>query len=192
MYGFWTNNLESNLDAADAATSRPAVTVAWTLAGLCVLQVWWGTWVRKWYFEQNAHGTSEEIKITRAKAKGVWFARLREVVGFTLLATAVTNIVIVLFRAPLVGAFPILLDWDRPWQVTAIVGGRTGAMFRPTFESRGELWELIEQAWPLTPLYGSLAGYIIASLAALAVNSLKWLAQEQLRSVQPSTKYKTS
>ncbi|KAI6160772.1 hypothetical protein EDD17DRAFT_763518 [Pisolithus thermaeus] len=86
----------------EALTARPAVTVAWTLAGLCVLQVWWGTWVRKWYFEQNAHGTSEEIKITRAKAKGVWFARLREVVGFTLLATAVTNIVIVLFRAPLV------------------------------------------------------------------------------------------
>ncbi|KAI6115322.1 GPI biosynthesis protein family Pig-F-domain-containing protein [Pisolithus croceorrhizus] len=220
----------------EALTARPAVTVAWTLAGLCVLQVWWGTWVRKWYFEQNAHGTSDEIKITRAKAKGVWFSRLREAVGFTLLATVVTHIVIVLFGAPLLshllqtgllastvailtafvpalvfgypslasdtpalvnrlnwirlfaelsprnpverivvypavgtvvgawfGAFPIPLDWDRPWQ-----------------------------AWPLTPLYGSLAGYIIASLAALAVNSLKWLAQEQLRSVQPSTKYKSS
>jgi len=36
------------------------------------------------------------------------------------------------------GAFPIALDWDRPWQ-----------------------------AWPLTPAYAAILGYILGSLSAL-------------------------
>ncbi|KZV91341.1 hypothetical protein EXIGLDRAFT_97710 [Exidia glandulosa HHB12029] len=41
------------------------------------------------------------------------------------------------------GAFPIALDWDRPWQ-----------------------------AWPLTPAFGAVLGYIVGSLVALAFIAL--------------------
>jgi phosphatidylinositol glycan class F len=51
-----------------------------------------------------------------------------------------------------IGAIPIALDWDRPWQ-----------------------------AWPLTPAYGAIAGYIIASLAALTVAAINFSAVEHLR-----------
>ncbi|KAF8558564.1 hypothetical protein OG21DRAFT_1493793 [Imleria badia] len=54
------------------------------------------------------------------------------------------------------GAIPIALDWDRPWQ-----------------------------AWPLTPLFGSLGGYIIGALWAFASSTTRWLATEHIRS-QPS------
>ncbi|KAI5994531.1 GPI biosynthesis protein family Pig-F-domain-containing protein [Pisolithus marmoratus] len=221
----------------EALTACSAVTAAWTLAGLCFLQVWWGTWVRKWHFEQNANGTSDEIKITRAKDNELWFAKLCEAVGFTLFATLVAHVVIILFGAPLsshhletgllaltiavltafIPAFvfrhpslasdtPALvnrLNWIRLFAefsprnsverivvypaVGTVVGAWVGAVPIPLD------WDRPWQAWPLTPLYGSLAGYIIGSLAALADNFVKWLAQEQLRSVQqPSTKCKSS
>ncbi|KLO13285.1 hypothetical protein SCHPADRAFT_852771 [Schizopora paradoxa] len=48
-----------------------------------------------------------------------------------------------------VGAIPIALDWDRPWQ-----------------------------AWPLTVAYGAVGGYIIASWAAFVVNGVLFLAEE--------------
>lgn len=54
------------------------------------------------------------------------------------------------------GAIPIALDWDRPWQ-----------------------------AWPLTPLFGSLGGYIIGALFAFASNTTRYLAIEHTQS-QPS------
>jgi len=60
-----------------------------------------------------------------------------------------------------VGAIPIALDWDRPWQ-----------------------------AWPLTPLFGCLGGYIIGALLAFAFITIRWLATEHVRS-QP-TKNKSS
>jgi phosphatidylinositol glycan class F len=60
------------------------------------------------------------------------------------------------------GALPIALDWDRPWQ-----------------------------AWPLTPLFGGISGYIIGSLSALSVSALKWLAEENIRKEQ-SEKLKTT
>ncbi|OCH90481.1 hypothetical protein OBBRIDRAFT_776854 [Obba rivulosa] len=50
------------------------------------------------------------------------------------------------------GAIPIGLDWERPWQ-----------------------------AWPLTPAYGAVAGYILGSLAALVVSSVKYLAEADTR-----------
>ncbi|EMD36950.1 hypothetical protein CERSUDRAFT_114862 [Gelatoporia subvermispora B] len=50
------------------------------------------------------------------------------------------------------GAIPIGLDWERPWQ-----------------------------AWPLTPAYGAVAGYILGSLAALVVSSIKHLAEADVR-----------
>ncbi|KAH9947873.1 GPI biosynthesis protein family Pig-F-domain-containing protein [Amylocystis lapponica] len=42
------------------------------------------------------------------------------------------------------GAIPIGLDWERPWQ-----------------------------AWPLTPAFGAMSGYILGSLAALTVSGIK-------------------
>ncbi|KAF5351462.1 hypothetical protein D9757_012051 [Collybiopsis confluens] len=53
------------------------------------------------------------------------------------------------------GVVPIALDWDRPWQ-----------------------------AWPLTPAYGALTGYITGSMAALTVSAIKALADEHLRSLK--------
>ncbi|KIK48506.1 hypothetical protein CY34DRAFT_797987 [Suillus luteus UH-Slu-Lm8-n1] len=60
------------------------------------------------------------------------------------------------------GALPIALDWDRPWQV-----------------------------WPLTPLFGGITGYIVGSLSALSVSALQWLAEEHVRREQ-SEKQKTT
>ncbi|ESK86824.1 phosphatidylinositol-glycan biosynthesis class f [Moniliophthora roreri MCA 2997] len=50
------------------------------------------------------------------------------------------------------GAIPIALDWDRPWQ-----------------------------AWPLTPLYAGILGYILLSISALTVSSVLSLADESKR-----------
>jgi len=49
------------------------------------------------------------------------------------------------------GAIPIGLDWERPWQ-----------------------------AWPLTPAYGALLGYIVGSLGTLAVTAVKELARADI------------
>ncbi|KAL4076845.1 GPI biosynthesis protein family Pig-F-domain-containing protein [Scleroderma yunnanense] len=177
----------------EALTSRPTLTAGWICAGLCVLQLWWGGWVRKWCFEQSVSSrTVDEIRMERAKFNERWFVRLREAIVFTLFVTVVAHIVIILFGAPLAshhlhtgflafaialmtvlspayalsspslasdtpamvsrlnwvrlfaelsprnaieraivypaigtvlgawfGAFPIALDWDRPWQVGA-------------------------------------------------------------------------
>ncbi|KAL9709201.1 Glycosylphosphatidylinositol (GPI) anchor assembly protein [Leucoagaricus gongylophorus] len=50
------------------------------------------------------------------------------------------------------GAIPIALDWDRPWQ-----------------------------AWPLTPVYGTITGYIIGSLISLTINTVRQFVLEQKR-----------
>jgi len=50
-----------------------------------------------------------------------------------------------------VGVIPIALDWDRPWQ-----------------------------AWPLTPAFCAIGGYIVASLMALTVSIQKHTVQERL------------
>ncbi|KAF9531176.1 GPI biosynthesis protein family Pig-F-domain-containing protein [Crepidotus variabilis] len=52
-----------------------------------------------------------------------------------------------------VGAFPIALDWDRPWQ-----------------------------AWPLTPTFGAVAGFILASIASVTVSSIHQVLQEHAES----------
>lgn len=41
------------------------------------------------------------------------------------------------------GAYPIALDWDRPWQ-----------------------------AWPLTPAFGAILGYILGSFNAIFVGAV--------------------
>ncbi len=50
-----------------------------------------------------------------------------------------------------VGAIPIALDWDRPWQ-----------------------------AWPLTPAYGAVVGYIVATLAAFTVTAINLMANAHI------------
>ncbi|KAL0575797.1 Glycosylphosphatidylinositol (GPI) anchor assembly protein [Marasmius crinis-equi] len=54
-----------------------------------------------------------------------------------------------------IGAIPIALDWDRPWQ-----------------------------AWPLTSLFGAVVGYILSSMAALTISAIKSLADEHLRTTK--------
>ncbi|KAG8807062.1 hypothetical protein FRC19_006886 [Serendipita sp. 401] len=46
------------------------------------------------------------------------------------------------------GAYPLALDWDRPWQ-----------------------------AWPLTPAAGAIIGYIVGSFASIFVSSVYYLAR---------------
>jgi len=57
------------------------------------------------------------------------------------------------------GVIPIALDWDRPWQ-----------------------------AWPLTPAFGSILGYVIASTFALTMSATRYLADEHIRSLRHSKK----
>ncbi|KAF7343346.1 Phosphatidylinositol-glycan biosynthesis class F protein [Mycena venus] len=62
------------------------------------------------------------------------------------------------------GAIPIALDWDRPWQ-----------------------------AWPLTPAVGAVVGYIFSSICALTASALRFFADEHLRSVHAArAKIKTN
>ena len=59
-----------------------------------------------------------------------------------------------------IGAIPIALDWDRPWQ-----------------------------AWPLTPAYGAVAGYMVATLMAFTVATINLMAQVHLNAqVVPEAK----
>lgn len=58
----------------EALTARPTLTAGWICAGLCVLQLWWGGWVRKWYFEHStSSSTVDEIKMDRARFNKQWF-----------------------------------------------------------------------------------------------------------------------
>jgi phosphatidylinositol glycan class F len=60
------------------------------------------------------------------------------------------------------GAFPIALDWDRPWQVYQI----------PNFLKSLSLTEYVSQAWPLTPAFGAILGYIAGALGAVVVSAV--------------------
>ncbi|KJA21317.1 hypothetical protein HYPSUDRAFT_140786 [Hypholoma sublateritium FD-334 SS-4] len=61
-----------------------------------------------------------------------------------------------------IGVIPIALDWDRPWQ-----------------------------AWPLTPAFGAIAGYITSSTVALSVNGVVHMAQEYSRAQHDATEQKS-
>ncbi|KAJ7720793.1 GPI biosynthesis protein family Pig-F-domain-containing protein [Mycena metata] len=50
------------------------------------------------------------------------------------------------------GAVPMALDWDRAWQT-----------------------------YPLPPLFGAVAGYVLASLGALTVSGVRFFAEEDMR-----------
>lgn len=49
----------------DVITDSPAITLAWIVAGLLVLQPWWAGWIRQWCFEYTARGTADEIMLER-------------------------------------------------------------------------------------------------------------------------------
>ncbi|KAI1792460.1 GPI biosynthesis protein family Pig-F-domain-containing protein [Ganoderma leucocontextum] len=57
------------------------------------------------------------------------------------------------------GVIPIGLDWERPWQ-----------------------------AWPLTPTFGAVAGFIVGSLLAMVVGATLELAQADHRQLQSGKK----
>ncbi|PFH47601.1 hypothetical protein AMATHDRAFT_151706 [Amanita thiersii Skay4041] len=63
-----------------------------------------------------------------------------------------------------IGAIPIALDWDRPWQAST-----------PTLSF------IQSRAWPLTPAFGSIAGFTLGSISALTVSSIQYMAHEHLR-----------
>lgn len=220
----------------DALTNNPVITLAWIVAGLVVLQVWWAGWIRHWCFEYTSRAvSSDQMKVDRYQFNRGRFSKLGRVAVFTSCVALVFHATIILFGAPSashlphtfllaivlallsvfapayalgypsfssdtssfitrlnwtrlfaelsprnpieralvypavatlfgawLGAFPIALDWDRPWQ-----------------------------AWPLTPLFGGITGYIVGSLSALSVSALKWLAEENIRREQ-SEKQKTT
>ncbi|KAJ8588038.1 PIG-F-domain-containing protein [Rhizopogon salebrosus TDB-379] len=219
----------------DVLTDSPAITLAWIVAGLLILQPWWAGWVRQWSFEYTSRGTADQIKVEKQRFQQGRFSKLGRAAVFTSCVALVFHATIVLFGAPFashilhtlllaivlallsvfapsyalgvptfssdtsslisrltwtrlfaelsprnpieralvypavatlfgswLGALPIALDWDRPWQ-----------------------------AWPLTPLFGGIAGYIIGSLVALVVSALKWLAEESIR-IRQSEEQKTN
>jgi phosphatidylinositol glycan class F len=76
------------------------------------------------------------------------------------------------------GVIPIALDWDRPWQVRILT----------SYDVERRLITQISQAWPLTPAFGSILGYIIASMCALTMSATKYLADEHIRSLKRSKK----
>jgi len=65
------------------------------------------------------------------------------------------------FAGSWLGTIPIALDWDRPWQ-----------------------------AWPLTPAFGSIFGFVLGSLYSLAKSAVLTLADEHAHS-QNVTKQKS-
>ncbi|KIY72042.1 hypothetical protein CYLTODRAFT_389216 [Cylindrobasidium torrendii FP15055 ss-10] len=210
-----------------AITGLPAVTVGSICLGACVLQSWWGGWMRDWLIDYSLKGTEESKKLDRkalddSKTK-VRILYLQDAWLATFGASVVFHCVAILFGAPLkhyfartyvlsllvsilavftpayaygipnpyksegvvirmtwvrlfaefsirnpveraivypsvgallgcwIGVVPIALDWDRPWQ-----------------------------AWPLTPAYGAILGFVFASLAALTVNAITSLAMEDI------------
>ncbi|KAH7883099.1 GPI biosynthesis protein family Pig-F-domain-containing protein [Phlebopus sp. FC_14] len=88
-------------DFMEALTANPVSTLGWTCAGLVILEVWWASWVRKWYFEQTERGTEDEIKLDRMQFRNLRLTRFREAFAFTLYATLGAYVITILFGAPL-------------------------------------------------------------------------------------------
>jgi GPI ethanolamine phosphate transferase 2/3 subunit F len=51
----------------DVLTDSPAITLAWIIAGLLILQPWWAGWVRQWSFEYTSRGTADQIKVEKQR-----------------------------------------------------------------------------------------------------------------------------
>lgn len=68
------------------------------------------------------------------------------------------------------GTIPIALDWDRPWQVSFSIS---------SWQCTSISADAKAQAWPLTPAYGAISGYIVASIISLTVNTVRQFTLEQ-------------
>ena len=55
------------------------------------------------------------------------------------------------------GAIPVLLDWDRPWQVSW-----------PSLFCRQDLKDMLLQSYPLTLAVGSMLGFITGGFTSFA------------------------
>lgn len=58
------------------------------------------------------------------------------------------------------GAFPIPLDWDRPWQVWLLHCLPSSALAHAHFDP---------QKWPVTPVVGALVGHAFGSIVGFAL-----------------------
>ncbi|KAG1847878.1 GPI biosynthesis protein family Pig-F-domain-containing protein [Suillus subalutaceus] len=220
----------------DALTDNPVITLAWIIAGLVILQVWWAGWIRQWCFEYTSRGgTSDEIKMNRYHFDRGRFSRLGRAAVFTSCVALVFHATIVLFGAPssshlphtfllaivlaLLSAFApayamgspsfssdtssfiTRLNWTRLFAELSPRNPIERALVYPAVASLlgawlGALpialdWDRPWQAWPLTPLFGGIAGYIVGSLSALSVSALKWLTEKNIKREQ-SEKQKTT
>jgi len=81
-----------------------------------------------------------------------WTRLFSQVQPTTLVERAIVYPVMGTLVGSWVGAIPLALDWDRPWQ-----------------------------AWPLIPVYGAIVGHVVGSGCAVARATLEALAQEGLR-----------
>ncbi|GAV98927.1 phosphatidylinositol-glycan biosynthesis class f [Lentinula edodes] len=176
-------------------TANPVSTLVYVCLGVIVLQAWWSAWLRDWWIDYSLKGTRDDKKMQKQSLDRRKLSQLGKAWIFAAGTSVFFHAVTVLLGAPLfslltrlnwirmfaefriynpieravvypavgavlgswLGVIPIALDWDRPWQ-----------------------------AWPLTPAYGALVGYITASLAALTVSGIKALAEEHLRSLRDS------
>ncbi|KAG1740548.1 GPI biosynthesis protein family Pig-F-domain-containing protein [Suillus paluster] len=219
----------------DALTDSSVLTLAWIVAGLVVLQVWWAGWIRQWCFEYTSRGTSDEIKVDRYRFQRGRFTKLGRAAVFTSCVALLFHVIIILFGAPSASHLPhtfllaIVLallsafvpayalgfptfSSDTSSLVTRLTWTRLFAELSPrnpieralVYPAVGTLlgswlgafsialdWDRPWQAWPLTPLFGGIAGYIVGSLTALFVSALMWLAEENVR-MRQSEKQKTT
>ncbi|KAF8622392.1 hypothetical protein AX15_007046 [Amanita polypyramis BW_CC] len=106
----------------DALTLSPVSTVAWICAGVVLVQVWWGGWVRAWYIgivvqnqggyegeagegegegDSKSEGGEESRRMRRIKMQQQRFKHLKAACLATVIASLVFHIVLVLLGAPL-------------------------------------------------------------------------------------------
>ncbi|KAF9516039.1 hypothetical protein BS47DRAFT_1341364 [Hydnum rufescens UP504] len=111
------------------------------------------------YFELFGFRSTENQPMNAASASTAglldrltWTRLFSQVQPTTLVERAIVYPVMGTLVGSWVGAIPLALDWDRPWQ-----------------------------AWPLIPVYGAIVGHVVGSGCAVARATLEALAQEGLR-----------
>ncbi|KAF9231776.1 hypothetical protein BU15DRAFT_68059 [Melanogaster broomeanus] len=106
LVGFTTLYLPQTTHFMEVLTADPVLTLIWICGGLVIVQVWWASWLTKWYFEQTARGTEDEIKVDRVRFNNLRFKlifvfiiikRLTEATAFTMCAAVATWLVVIMF-----------------------------------------------------------------------------------------------